>query len=171
MKKSIPTPLRQLRREALALLAGSILESLTCVPGIVVAALLTGASSAPSQEFPMKIRLQVDGQDVNATLDDNATARDFAALLPLSLTLTDYARIERIAYLPCKLAPEGGAAGVPIKAGDIAYYAPSRGHFFHPTRAKGGACQLGRRFCDVPVRVRADRVGIHAGKPADADCR
>jgi hypothetical protein len=105
MKKSIPTPLRQLRREALALLAGSILESLTCVPGIVVAAPLTGASSAPSQEFPMKIRLQVDGQDVNATLDDNATARDFAALLPLSLTLTDYARIERIAYLPCKLAP------------------------------------------------------------------
>jgi len=72
----------------------------------------------------MKIRIHVDGQVVTATLYDNASARDFAALLPLSLTLTDYARIERIAYLPRKLTPEAGAAGVPVKAGDITYYAP-----------------------------------------------
>ncbi|MDF3887607.1 cyclophilin-like fold protein [Cupriavidus basilensis] len=72
----------------------------------------------------MKIRLHVDGQVVTATLHDNATARDFADLLPLSLTLTDYARIERIAYLTRKLNPEGAKAGVLVKAGDIAYYAP-----------------------------------------------
>jgi hypothetical protein len=53
-----------------------------------------------------------------------AASRAFAALPPLSLMLTDYARIERIAALPRKLTLESAAAGVPVKAGDIACYAP-----------------------------------------------
>jgi hypothetical protein len=54
----------------------------------------------------MKIRLTVDGQVATAILyDNNATARNFAALLPLSLTLTDHARDERIADLPQRLSP------------------------------------------------------------------
>jgi len=72
----------------------------------------------------MKIRLSVDGQVATARLYDNATARDFAALLPLSLTLADYARIERIADLPQKLSRGGAESSVPVKAGDLAYYAP-----------------------------------------------
>ena len=72
----------------------------------------------------MKIRLNVDRQTATAKLYDNPTARDFAALLPLSLTLTDYARIERIAYLPRKLAAGAAESTVPVKEGDLAYYAP-----------------------------------------------
>ncbi len=72
----------------------------------------------------MKIRLTVDGQVATAALHDNATAREFAALLPLSLTLTDYARIERIADLPQKLSRSSAESTVPVKAGDLAYYAP-----------------------------------------------
>ena len=72
----------------------------------------------------MKIRLTVDGQVATATLYDNATARDFAALLPLTLTLTDYARIERIADLPQRLTRGSAESAVPVKAGDLAYYAP-----------------------------------------------
>ena len=79
-------------------------------------------SGAP--ESLMKIRLSVDGQVATARLYDNATARDFAALLPLSLTLADYARIERIADLPQKLSRGGAESSVPVKAGDLAYYAP-----------------------------------------------
>ncbi|WP_418147797.1 cyclophilin-like fold protein [Variovorax paradoxus] len=79
-------------------------------------------SGAP--ESLMKIRLSVDGQVVTARLYDNATARDFAALLPLSLTLADYARIERIADLPQKLTRGGAESSVPVNAGDLAYYAP-----------------------------------------------
>ncbi len=71
----------------------------------------------------MKIRIDVDGKVVTASLEESAASREFAALLPLSLTLTDYARIERIANLPRKLTIEGTTAG-PVKAGDIAYYAP-----------------------------------------------
>ena len=43
---------------------------------------------------------------------------------PLSLTLTDYARIERIADLPQRLSRGSAESSVPVKAGDLAYYAP-----------------------------------------------
>lgn len=52
----------------------------------------------------MKIRLHVGNEMATATLDSSAAARDFAALLPLSLTLKDYAVVERIADLPRKLS-------------------------------------------------------------------
>jgi hypothetical protein len=47
----------------------------------------------------MKIRLQIDGKAITATLFDNATARDFVALLPLLLTLEDYFYFVRFMYL------------------------------------------------------------------------
>ena len=72
----------------------------------------------------MKIRMDVDGDVVTATLNDSTAARDFAALLPLSLTLKDYADIERIADLPRKLSTAGAPAGMQPKTGDITYYAP-----------------------------------------------
>jgi hypothetical protein len=72
----------------------------------------------------MKIRMDLDGQTVFGTLDDTPAAHDFAGLLPLSLTLEDYAVIERIATLPRKLSVAGAPAGATPKAGDITYYAP-----------------------------------------------
>ena len=72
----------------------------------------------------MKIRMDVDGEVVTATLDNTAAARDFTALLPLSLTLKDYADIERIADLPRKLSTAGAPAGMKPETGAITYYAP-----------------------------------------------
>lgn len=72
----------------------------------------------------MKIRLDVNGDIATATLYDNATARDFAALLPLSLTLTDFARVERIGDMPRTLSTAGAPAGMTPVTGDITYYAP-----------------------------------------------
>jgi hypothetical protein len=40
----------------------------------------------------------IEGTPITATLDDNEIARDFASLLPL--TLTDYAATEKISDLP-----------------------------------------------------------------------
>ncbi len=59
-----------------------------------------------------------------ATLEDNATSRDFVSLLPLKLTLKDYAATEKIADLPRKLSQEGAPAGSTPSTGTIAYYAP-----------------------------------------------
>ena len=72
----------------------------------------------------MKIRIDVDGTHVSATLDDNATSRDFASLLPLALTLDDYNGREKISDLPKKLSTHGAPEGVDPAVGDIAYYAP-----------------------------------------------
>ncbi len=72
----------------------------------------------------MKIRLKINGQSTTATLDDNPTARDFLSMLPLTLTLEDYASTEKIAYPPRKLSTQGAPAGIDPDVGDIAYYAP-----------------------------------------------
>lgn len=82
------------------------------------------AASSLQETYPMKIRIVVDGESASAVLEDSAAGRDFAALLPLSLNLTDYARIERIADLPRRLSLAGAPDGVAARAGDIAYYAP-----------------------------------------------
>jgi len=47
---------------------------------------------------------QVDADNTRQTLEDNATTRDFVALLPLTLTLRDYNRTEKISDLPKKLS-------------------------------------------------------------------
>ncbi|MFO1317632.1 MAG: cyclophilin-like fold protein [Burkholderiales bacterium] len=72
----------------------------------------------------MKIRLRIEGKVMTATLLDTATARDFVSLLPLTLTLEDYASTEKIAYLPKNLSTAGAPAGVDPDVGDITYYAP-----------------------------------------------
>jgi hypothetical protein len=72
----------------------------------------------------MKIRMTVNGKVATATLDDTPAARDFASLLPLSLTLTDYASTEKVSGLPRRLSQEDAPAGHDPSAGDITYYAP-----------------------------------------------
>jgi hypothetical protein len=72
----------------------------------------------------MKIRMNVEGEVVTATLDDNATSRDFVSLLPLTLPLKDYAKTEKVSDLPKRLSTEGAPPGSDPSVGDIAYYAP-----------------------------------------------
>jgi len=72
----------------------------------------------------MNIRMTINGKAVTATIADNATAKDFVSLLPLTLTLEDYNATEKIAYLPRKLSTKGAPAGIDPSVGDLAYYAP-----------------------------------------------
>jgi hypothetical protein len=72
----------------------------------------------------MRIRMDVEGTVITATLDDNATSRDFVTLLPLTLTLQDYAAAEKISDPPRKLSTAGAPPGSDPSTGDIAYYAP-----------------------------------------------
>jgi hypothetical protein len=76
------------------------------------------------QASTMKIRVTIDGKASEATLLDNATARDFVSLLPLTLTLEDYASTEKIGYPPRKLSTDGAPPGADPAPGDIAYYVP-----------------------------------------------
>lgn len=72
----------------------------------------------------MKIRLRGKDKTITATMIDSKTTRDFISLLPLTLTLEDYAGTEKIANLPKRLSSEGAPPGSDPSKGDIAYYAP-----------------------------------------------
>jgi len=115
----------------------------------------------------MKIRMDVDGETVIATLDDNTTARDLAALLPLSLTLENYAKIERIADLPRKLSTAGAPAGMDPDVGDIMYYAPwgNLAIFAGDAEYARGLVRLGKVDTGLPalqrpgpLKVRIERI-------------
>ena len=116
----------------------------------------------------MKIRLTFDGKAVEATLLDNATARDFLSLLPMSLTLEDYNATEKIGYPPRKLSTTGAPAGVDPSVGDIAYYAPwgNLALFYKDFGYSKGLIRLGRidagvEALSVPgaLKVTIERVG------------
>ncbi|WP_277183603.1 cyclophilin-like fold protein [Caballeronia sp. BR00000012568055] len=61
---------------------------------------------------------------MSGRLDDNATSRDFVAMLPLPLRLVDFAATEKIAYLPRRLNTDGTPSGIVPYAGDVTYYEP-----------------------------------------------
>lgn len=134
-----------IRRSVRLLLAASCLALMACLPG--------GSAASPLQpkEAAMKIRIHVD-----ATLYDNPAARDFAALLPLSLTLEDYAVIERIADLPGKLSTVQAPAGMTPQAGDITYYAPwgNLAIFVKGRSYASGLLPLGRVDAGLPALQR-----------------
>ena len=66
---------------------------------LVALSLVLARSPASGQEATtMRIRLTFDGKAVEATLLDNATARDLLSLLPMTLTLEDYNSTEKIGY-------------------------------------------------------------------------
>ena len=73
----------------------------------------------------MKMRLILeDNRVITATLIDSKTTRDFISLLPLTLTLEDYAGTEKISDLPKRLSTEDAPSGSDPSVGDITYYAP-----------------------------------------------
>jgi hypothetical protein len=136
---------------------------------IVVALSLALVRPASGQEgSSMKIRLTFDGKAVEATLLDNATARDFLSLLPMTLTLEDYNSTEKIGYPPRKLSTAGAPAGIDPSVGDIAYYAPwgNLAIFYKNFEYSKGLIGLGRvtsgiEALNVPgsVKVTIERVG------------
>jgi hypothetical protein len=101
----------------------------------------------------MKIRITVNGHSLIASLDDSDAARDFAAQLPMSLTLEDYAATEKINYLPRKLSTVGAARGMDPSAGDITYYAPwgNLAIFYRDAPYATGLVKLGRIETGIEV--------------------
>jgi hypothetical protein len=112
----------------------------------IALSLLLAPPASGQEARTMKIRLTIDGTAVVATLLDNPTARDFLSLLPMTLTLEDYASTEKIGYPPRKLSTAGAPAGVDPAVGDIAYYAPwgNLAIFYKDFGYSSGLVTLGR---------------------------
>ena len=117
----------------------------------------------------MKIQMTSNGTVIaTATLDNNESAREFAALLPLNLFLKDYAATEKIADLPGALSTKGAPAGYKPSAGDISYYAPwgNLAIFHQDFSFSSGLVRLGRLDSGLdamrrpgPVTVKVDLTG------------
>jgi hypothetical protein len=83
-------------------------------------------SPAPTDDAPsaQRVRITFSDTELTARLDDNATARDLAAQLPLTLTFSDHNGVEKTAPLPNELSTEGAPDARDPVAGDLGYVAP-----------------------------------------------
>lgn len=78
-----------------------------------------------AQDYVMKIKITInDTKTITATMEDNSAAQDFLSLLPLSLSLEDYHKTEKVGDLPKKLDTTNVPSGHNPSIGDITYYAP-----------------------------------------------
>jgi hypothetical protein len=107
---------------------------------------MTANTSSRGGAENMQIRCTFDGQTFTATLYDNPSARDFASMLPLDISIEDYSTNEKIAYLPRKLTEDGSGPFSKETPGDLCYYAPwGNLAFFHAGyRYSSGLIRLGR---------------------------
>jgi hypothetical protein len=92
--------------------------------------LASGDQNANSSEGT-PIRITFGDTVLTARLHDNATARDLAAQLPLTLTFSDLNNVEKIAPLPRELSLEGAPEGDDPVVGDIGYWSPDGNLVFY----------------------------------------
>jgi hypothetical protein len=112
-----------------------IIMLILAVVFVACASTLTIAQSSPpaSSETPDEgvnqvvgtvVRFSAGSTSVEVTIDeDNPAVRDFLSMLPLTLTLEEFAGREKIAYLPRDLE-HAGSPGSDPEDGDLIYYIP-----------------------------------------------
>lgn len=98
-----------------------------------------------------RVRIQLAGRSLTATLVDNPTTRDLVSLLPLDLPGRDFMHFEKIAYLPRKLTTHEAPPSYTPVAGDFGYFDPwgNLALFHDDWRPSSGLVYLGR--FDGPV--------------------
>jgi hypothetical protein len=116
----------------------------------------------PTSAKHVKIRIKTGEQVLTATLEDNATASAFVALLPMELTLEDYNRTEKISDLPNKLSMADAPAGITPSTGDITYYAPwgNLAIFYRDFSYSRGLVKLGKIDFGIELLRGTDPIKI-----------
>jgi hypothetical protein len=120
----------------------------------------TAQDGSYGQADTVKIRINVAGSAITAALENNATARDFVSILPLTITLEDYASTEKIADLPRRLNTEDAPAGIDPSVGDITYYAPwgNLAIFYRDFGYANGLVKIGTIEAGVETLQRTSRI-------------
>ncbi len=96
---------------------------------VLTLALTTGDAPPAGEPNPearqeMKMRVRVGDRTLTATLTRSKASRDFASLLPLTVTMNDLFRREKYAHLPRAISEEGERSHT-FEVGDLAYWPPS----------------------------------------------
>ena len=84
----------------------------------------TSGAQDPGASAGTTIRITFGETELTARLLDNATARDLAAQLPLTLSFRDHNNVEKTAPLPRELSLDDPPARHDPRTGDIGYWAP-----------------------------------------------
>lgn len=136
------------------ILKGSCLTVFLLTVGI---SFITKAQQSMNQS-DHKIKITIKEQVLIATLNDSEAARDFKALLPITLTLEDYADKEKVSDLPKSLSTKGAPSGSKASAGDIAFYAPwgNLAIFYKDFRYSEGLIILGRMDGNIDILKKYD---------------
>jgi hypothetical protein len=77
---------------------------------------------APAQEY-QRIRIRMGDKVVTATLNQTQAARDFAAILPLTIEMDDHLRREKTGIIPKRLS-ERTPGSKTYDKGDLGYWRP-----------------------------------------------
>jgi hypothetical protein len=83
-----------------------------------------GDHEYPKDANSVKLMIKIGDKRATAILNDSKPAKDFLSLLPLTLKMTDYNRIEKVAVLPRQLNLDGAPSSFDPSAGDICTYTP-----------------------------------------------
>jgi hypothetical protein len=78
----------------------------------------------PDTSGVVHIRLIIGDRAATARLDDRAPARDFAAMLPVTIAMRDLLDREKPGRLPRQLDIAGASREYRYEVGEIAYWAP-----------------------------------------------
>lgn len=82
------------------------------------------ADAGAGQVVGTVVRFTAASTSVDLTIgENNPTVRDFLSMLPLTMTLEEFAGREKIGYFSRKLATEGSAGSDP-EDGDLIYFIP-----------------------------------------------
>lgn len=124
---------------------------------------MAGAASTPEDETTQgermnatAIQLEVNGQTMQATLEDNASAQAFADLLaqgPVTVSMDDYANMEKVGPLPQSLPRSdaqisAGPGDVILYQGDqiTVYYGTNSWSFTRLAHVEGATADQMRAF-------------------------
>jgi hypothetical protein len=84
----------------------------------------TNADSDARQIVGTTVRFSSNTTSVDVTIgEDNPAVRDFLSMLPLTLTVEEFAGREKISYLPRELRHRGSPGSDP-ESGDLIYFVP-----------------------------------------------
>jgi hypothetical protein len=83
-----------------------------------------GGAVPPDPTGAVRIRLIVGDDVATASLEDSASARDFAAMLPTTIRMHDLLGREKPGRLPRQLSIEGARREFDYQVGELAYWPP-----------------------------------------------
>jgi hypothetical protein len=97
-------------------------SAIATICGIILCA-ASGSGISASAEDAQRVRIRTGDQTVTATLNSSEAARDFVAMLPLSIRMRDHLRREKTGPIPGPLSER--TEGSPnYQSGDLGYWRP-----------------------------------------------